>query len=90
MDLDELRKALIKRRPALGANLKRNEPILKLALELRKMRVKAGLSQEVLSKLSGLSIDVVEELESPSGAIPTDAEVQQFKKACGDADAGQS
>lgn len=53
------------------------------AMELRRMRDAAELSQEQVAATAGVEIAEVRRLESLVGALPTSDEVSQYRAACG-------
>ncbi|WP_170566017.1 helix-turn-helix domain-containing protein [Ruegeria atlantica] len=83
MKPNELHKELIKIRPGLEEFLDRNERKRNLALALRSIRKRAGLTQEQVAELTGMKQNAISKLESPSGPMPNTDTLHRYAEACG-------
>ena len=75
--------ALIRGQSELGATRESNRAKQDLALALRTVREKAGLTLGEVAQLSGLKHTCVSNLEMPTGSMPSTEEIHLFAAACG-------
>ena len=54
-----------------------------LALSLRALRKRAGLTQQEVASLSGLTQSRISKMESPAGGPPTIDNLNRYADACG-------
>ena len=82
MDRHELKESLIKINPKLKGFLDAHTEKRELALELRAVRKKAGLTQADIAERSGMTIEDIERIEAPSGDMPTKIEITRYQNGC--------
>lgn len=83
MKPNEFRKELEKLRPELKEYLDKNERKRNLALALRGVRKRAGLTQVELAERADMTQNFVSKLESPSGPMPNTDTLHRYAAACG-------
>ena len=69
-------------RPDVAERLEGNEHKRKLALALRALRKKRGMTQKDVEAKAALSQPVISRLESPSGPLPNWDTVVRYVSAC--------
>lgn len=77
------RSDLRRRRPDMAEDIRGNELKRKLALALRALRKKKGLTQKEVEHRSNLSQSVISRLEAPTGSLPNWDTIMRYVKACG-------
>ena len=82
MDRHELKIELIEINPELEGFLDDHEEKRNLALKLRAVRKKAGLTQVDIAERSGMTIEDIERIEAPSGNMPTKIEITRYQNGC--------
>ena len=82
MDRHELKESLIKINPKLKGFLDAHTEKRELALELRAVRKKVGLTAEDIAERSGMTIEDIERIEAPSGALPAEIKITKYRCAC--------
>lgn len=75
---DRLRAA----RPDIAERERRNEVKRKLAMALRTLRKRRGITQVELESRSGLAQSAISRLEAPTGALPQWDTVLRYVEAC--------
>lgn len=75
---DELRAV----RPDVAALIDANGPRISVARRLRVARKRAGLSPAQVAEASGMSRAAVLDMESPTGAMPAQADTDRYMRAC--------
>lgn len=82
MDRHELKIELIEINPELEGFLDDHAEKRNLALKLRAVRKKAGLTQADIVERSGMTIEDIERIEAPSGDMPTKIEITRYQNGC--------
>ncbi|WP_092814026.1 helix-turn-helix domain-containing protein [Roseivivax marinus] len=77
--LEQIRAA----RPEIAAREKANAEKGRQAMELRRLRDAAALTQDELAAAAGIEGAEVRRLESLVGPLPSQAEVDRYRAACG-------
>lgn len=83
MKQDKIQEALNKGQSDLGDTQKSNRPKQDLALALRIVRERAGLTLGEVAQLSGLKQICVLKLEMHTGSMPNTKEISLYAAACG-------
>lgn len=76
------RDALRGAHPEVAGRAEAQAPKRELALALRALRMKQGLSQKEVEARSGLSQPVISRLEGPTGGMPNWDTVRRYVAAC--------
>ncbi len=82
MKLSDVKDKLADKRPDLAAYLSATKDKRALATELCSARLKAKLTQAQLAEIAGIDLAVVQQLETPSGPLPSPDSVAKLLKAC--------
>lgn len=77
-----IQKDMINNMPGLKASLDKNAKKRNLALALRAVRKKAGLSQIEVANRMKVYQSTVSKLESPTGPMPMTETIQRYSSAC--------
>jgi transcriptional regulator with XRE-family HTH domain len=80
---NSLLEAMDAARPDVAEELRANAFKAKLASDLRRRRKQAGLTQQEISEISGLTQPMVSRLESPLGNMPNIMTLVRYIQACG-------
>lgn len=83
MPRKSFRSELRSRRPDIAEEIKGSELKRKLALALRALRKKKGLTQKYIERRSNLSQSMISRLESPTGSLPKCGTIMRYVNACG-------
>lgn len=78
-----LKTALLAEDKELAASFAANRPKRELAMALRALRRRAGLTQQQVAERSGLTQSHISKLESATGPMPTTASLNRYARACG-------
>lgn len=81
--MTSLKTTLLSEDEELAASYEANRPKRDLAMALRALRRKAGLTQQQVAERSGLTQSHVSKLESATGPMPTTASLKKYARACG-------
>lgn len=82
MNLNEIRKDIETARPHLAERMERNSRKRELALALRAVRKRAGLTQARVAEISGMKQSRISKLEAPTGAMPETETIHRYAEAC--------
>ena len=81
--MTQFRDDMLAVRPEIAEREKANPEKGRQAKELRRLRDAAGLTEEKLAALAGIEIAEVYRLESLVGPLPSQAEIDRYRAACG-------
>ena len=77
-----LQKALHRAHPQLAGHQAKNSRKREIAIKLRALRDKRGMSQEEIAAAAGMTQSVIARLESLSGSIPSLGSIERYVDAC--------
>lgn len=77
------REQMLAARPEIAERERANAEKGRQAMELRRLRDAAALTQDELAAAAGIEIAEVRRLESLVGPLPPQVEVDRYRAACG-------
>lgn len=83
MNPNRLQEKMLDVIPGLRESLDANAAKRNLALALRAVRKRAGLTQEDLAVKMGVSQAAISKLEAPTGSMPMTDTIHRYAAACG-------